>query len=45
MLVEKLMEVGFKSAKKTAYLEGSDKRLLRDSKDRQWESVYVEAIV
>ncbi|HTA75626.1 MAG TPA: methyltransferase domain-containing protein [bacterium] len=45
MLVEKLLEVGFQSAKKTAYLEGSDKRLLRDSKDRQWESVYVEAIV
>lgn len=38
-----LREVGFANVRIAAYGEGTDARLLRDSPDRRWESVYVEA--
>jgi predicted SAM-dependent methyltransferase len=38
-----LERAGFVNIKKQAYLEGYDKCLLLDSKDRKWESLYIEA--
>ncbi|MGH7087388.1 MAG: class I SAM-dependent methyltransferase [Stellaceae bacterium] len=38
-----LREIGFVNVRIVAYGEGADRRLLKDSPDRRWESVYVEA--
>lgn len=38
-----LTEVGFVNVRVVSYGEGSDARLVKDSPNRQWESVYVEA--
>lgn len=43
-LLEKyLRAAGFKNIKKMNYMESSDPRLLKDNKDRKWETLYVEA--
>lgn len=44
MLISQLINAGFTSAYEMAYLEGANKRLLKDSPNRQWESLYIEAI-
>jgi len=38
-----LKEAGFANIQEVEHKQGSDPRLLMDSKDRQWETVYVEA--
>jgi len=43
MLTSQMLEAGFNSPKEVSYLNGSDKRLLRDLADRRWETLYVEA--
>ncbi|MFH1360099.1 MAG: methyltransferase domain-containing protein [Candidatus Omnitrophota bacterium] len=38
-----LREAGFSQIRKVGFMEGSDAHLLRDSEERRWESLYMEA--
>jgi len=38
-----LHEDGFANVKEVNFLEGTDKRIIKDSEDRRWESLYMEA--
>lgn len=38
-----LYEAGFVNVKEVNFLEGTDKRIIKDSEDRSWESLYMEA--
>lgn len=38
-----LQEVGFINIKEVSFMEGLDPMLLKDRKDRQWETLYMEA--
>ena len=38
-----LREVGFANVRKVDFLEGTDKRIIKDKENREWESLYVEA--
>jgi predicted SAM-dependent methyltransferase len=43
LLCEVLTEIGFVNIKRVDFKEGSDVELLKDSENRRWESLYVEA--
>lgn len=38
-----LEEAGFNNIRETGFMQGTDKRLLKDLPERKWESIYVEA--
>lgn len=38
-----LHEAGFADVKEVSFLEGTDKRIMKDNRDRSWESLYMEA--
>ena len=38
-----LQESGFVNVQEVSFMEGTDKLLLKDSEDRKWETLYVEA--
>lgn len=42
LMMAYLSQIGFKNIKKVDFQEGTDKRLLMDTKERAWESLYVE---
>ena len=44
MLIAKLLEAGFTSAQQTAFRQGANPRLLNDLAEREWETLYVEAV-
>ncbi len=44
MLTKQLLAAGFASAARSSFNVGQDARLVRDSADRRWESLYVEAV-
>ncbi|MBK7945858.1 MAG: methyltransferase domain-containing protein [Flavobacteriales bacterium] len=43
-LIHLLREAGFSEVRKLSFMQGRDPMLLKDSKSREWESLYVEAI-
>ena len=43
LLSDGLQRAGFSKISESSFRKGSDTRLLQDSEDRQWESLYVEA--
>mgnify|MGYP002725858945 CR=1 FL=1 len=43
LLTRFLEEAGFISIREVGFMEGTDPKLLKDSKDRRWESLYMEA--
>lgn len=38
-----LQEVGFVNIHEVSFMQGTDKRLLKDKEERQWETLYIEA--
>lgn len=38
-----LQRAGFRKIRKVSYLKGTDKKIIKDNKNRKWESLYVEA--
>ena len=38
-----LQEAGFINIVETGYMEGSDRRIIKDSENRRWETLYMEA--
>ena len=38
-----LQEVGFVNIHEVSFMKGTDKRLLKDKEERQWETLYIEA--
>jgi hypothetical protein len=44
LLTASLKEIGFADAREMSFGEGRDPRIIKDRADRQWESLYVEAI-
>lgn len=42
LLCNVLCEIGYTNVQETAFRQGSDPRLIKDSAERAWESVYVE---
>jgi len=43
LFIDMLSRIGFRNALEVSFGEGVDRRLIQDSPDRQWESLYVEA--
>jgi len=43
LFIDLLSKIGFRNAQEVSFGEGADLRLIKDSLDRRWESLYVEA--
>jgi predicted SAM-dependent methyltransferase len=43
LFIDRLSKIGFRNAREVAFGDGTDPRLIQDSRDRRWESLYVEA--
>ncbi|MBH8564348.1 hypothetical protein I8748_19515 [Nostoc sp. CENA67] len=43
LLARFLKDAGFINIKEVSFMEGTDELLLKDKKDRKWESLYMEA--